>query len=775
LFDEPVPTFGRFQVTAALGDGRFGPVHLGIDPQTDQVVVIRTFVERLTAEQQQALLDALEQLCEQPLDHESIATPIASGLEHGVPYLAHSYLPGTSVDEFLRTHGPRPLTEVAVRVTHLAAAIDFAAAADVHHGALSPRDIIFAPQSTGVSGFGLVQALRAAGIGLNAPTQADDIYALAAMTFELLVGYRFAGGSVREALVPLRGASGVDYERLVAALEPTLSGDPAEWPTTALALAESLHQSQSSTQQVAPTPRPSGREVGRLSFGADDVESLGMGPATEPLVAASTTSDAGALSMFPAEGGEHVPATSHPVAPSGPVWDESPAAPAAFDVPLHVDPALRDPGMYESVADAGAPDHLVADEAAHHAEGMSLHDAMSPAGDGFSDEPSHVGGASVREESRRPVRPHEPVIYRPPTPAAPAFNTVNSSSGSGWRLVAAGAGVAALILIAVAIWVFRRQAATPSTSQTETSISQPAERVDQPPPLTSGDASAAPGSVAPAPADAASASAANLSTSAASPSPAAPTGSATASPSAAAPAPEPPPVVDEPSGSRRSARGRENAAASQPADVTPPAPRSSAGTASSGSASRRAAAAERSASAARPRAERAAAAAAPGAATRASSPDSAAVPSGRVLVRSTPAGATVLVDGTPHGQTPAAIRDLPFGSHVIMVTSVGYSPWQQTITLTPDRPSQSFEVSLDGSGGTSSGVPAVSGLQIDSRPSGAQVFVDGTAVGVTPVVLPTVSTGTHAIRIEMTGYRPWSTSVAVNGGQRTRVSASLEQ
>jgi hypothetical protein len=69
----------------------------------------------------------------------------------------------------------------------------------------------------------------------------------------------------------------------------------------------------------------------------------------------------------------------------------------------------------------------------------------------------------------------------------------------------------------------------------------------------------------------------------------------------------------------------------------------------------------------------------------------------------------------------------------------------------------------------------VSGLQIDSRPSGAQVFVDGTAVGVTPVVLPTVSTGTHAIRIEMTGYRPWSTSVAVNGGQRTRVSASLEQ
>jgi hypothetical protein len=135
----------------------------------------------------------------------------------------------------------------------------------------------------------------------------------------------------------------------------------------------------------------------------------------------------------------------------------------------------------------------------------------------------------------------------------------------------------------------------------------------------------------------------------------------------------------------------------------------------------------------------------------------------------------VLVDGTPRGQTPAAIRDLPFGSHVIVVTSVGYAQWQQTVTLTAERPSQSFEVSLDGSGGVSSGSPAASGLQIDSRPSGAQVFVDGTAVGVTPVVLPAVAAGTHAIRIEMSGYRSWSTSVTVNGAERTRVSASLEQ
>jgi hypothetical protein len=143
-------------------------------------------------------------------------------------------------------------------------------------------------------------------------------------------------------------------------------------------------------------------------------------------------------------------------------------------------------------------------------------------------------------------------------------------------------------------------------------------------------------------------------------------------------------------------------------------------------------------------------------------------------VRSTPAGATVTVDGVPRGQTPAAIRELAFGSHVILVTAVGYPQWQQTITLTEDRPSQSFEVALEGAGATTT-VPGSAGLQVDSRPAGAQVLVDGTRVGVTPLQLPTVAAGTHTIRIELPGFRPWATSVTVVSGQRTRVAASLEQ
>jgi hypothetical protein len=121
---------------------------------------------------------------------------------------------------------------------------------------------------------------------------------------------------------------------------------------------------------------------------------------------------------------------------------------------------------------------------------------------------------------------------------------------------------------------------------------------------------------------------------------------------------------------------------------------------------------------------------------------------------------------------------LTLGAHVIVVTMVGYPQWHQTATLTEDRPSQSFEASLDGASAAVQAplpAPATTGLQIDSRPTGAQVFVDGAPVGVTPVLLPTIATGAHTVRIELAGYRSWSTSVSVTSGQRTRVAASLEQ
>ncbi len=65
-------------------------------------------------------------------------------------------------------------------------------------------------------------------------------------------------------------------------------------------------------------------------------------------------------------------------------------------------------------------------------------------------------------------------------------------------------------------------------------------------------------------------------------------------------------------------------------------------------------------------------------------------------------------------------------------------------------------------------------LLVRSRPPGARVRVNDVPVGVTPVEVPDVAFGTHRVRIELPGYRPWVTEVDVSGSEQVRVGASLE-
>ncbi|MQA30671.1 MAG: PEGA domain-containing protein [Luteitalea sp.] len=163
-----------------------------------------------------------------------------------------------------------------------------------------------------------------------------------------------------------------------------------------------------------------------------------------------------------------------------------------------------------------------------------------------------------------------------------------------------------------------------------------------------------------------------------------------------------------------------------------------------------------------------------------------AVEPGRLIVRSTPAGARVFVDGRDVGVTPATIRDLATGSVAVRIVRDGYLTAERRVSITAARPAQSVTVALSRarpSATASAPVPSTpatvarpSGvLFFESRPSGASVFVDGKLVGTTPMQMDGVDVGAHAVGLERDGYRRWSSSVRVARGQRLRVSASLER
>lgn len=186
------------------------------------------------------------------------------------------------------------------------------------------------------------------------------------------------------------------------------------------------------------------------------------------------------------------------------------------------------------------------------------------------------------------------------------------------------------------------------------------------------------------------------------------------------------------------------------------------------------------------RAERTAPRATPSGATAAASarrPTTA----GRLLVRSSPAGARVLLDGKDVGATPLTLRALAFGSHTVRLTRTGFAAEERRITMSATQPAQSVVVDLaptrdrgasdaraDGAGARPSATAgAAASLIIDSRPAGAAVYIDGRRVGTTPATIDNVRLGQHTVFLELEGFRGWSALMQFASGEN-RVSATLE-
>jgi serine/threonine-protein kinase len=167
---------------------------------------------------------------------------------------------------------------------------------------------------------------------------------------------------------------------------------------------------------------------------------------------------------------------------------------------------------------------------------------------------------------------------------------------------------------------------------------------------------------------------------------------------------------------------------------------------------------------------------------------------GRLLVRSTPSGARVFVDGHEYGTTPVPVRDLSRGLHRVRVVRDGYATVERRVLLTPARPSLTIVVPLarrpPASRSTESrtadalaarpSAPSTVGrfvgaLTVESRPSGARVFLDGALVGTTPLQLPEVRAGSHALMLEHDGYNRWSSAIRIVASETNRVTASLER
>lgn len=113
---------------------------------------------------------------------------------------------------------------------------------------------------------------------------------------------------------------------------------------------------------------------------------------------------------------------------------------------------------------------------------------------------------------------------------------------------------------------------------------------------------------------------------------------------------------------------------------------------------------------------------------------------GRLLVRSMPPGAEVVVNGDPRGTTPMALTELPYGTYEVEVSLAGYGSRRVQIVLDEGDPIGSFSADLTAEPAEPSAArPAPGGSPPGRQVAIGSVFADARPPGVAfPVARPPV-------------------------------------
>ena len=136
---------------------------------------------------------------------------------------------------------------------------------------------------------------------------------------------------------------------------------------------------------------------------------------------------------------------------------------------------------------------------------------------------------------------------------------------------------------------------------------------------------------------------------------------------------------------------------------------------------------------------------------------------GSLVISSTPDASSVTINGQYRGSTPLTVDNLAAGTYTVNVTKFGYAPYSVTTAL--------------GSGetlGIAATLPAERGsLAINTTPAGANISVDGTFIGISPVVIPSLVPGNHTLGMTKDNYLPETRFADVTAGAEAEITATL--
>ncbi len=129
-----------------------------------------------------------------------------------------------------------------------------------------------------------------------------------------------------------------------------------------------------------------------------------------------------------------------------------------------------------------------------------------------------------------------------------------------------------------------------------------------------------------------------------------------------------------------------------------------------------------------------------------------------------PDGAEIWINGEKKGSSSYTSR-LSTGAYIFEARKAGHSSGtlSQTITATPAKQSYTLPAPT----------PITGGVTVTSSPAMADVAVDGTIVGRTPITLDNILVGEHTITVSKDGYSKFSQSITMAKGKSIEIDAQL--
>lgn len=142
-------------------------------------------------------------------------------------------------------------------------------------------------------------------------------------------------------------------------------------------------------------------------------------------------------------------------------------------------------------------------------------------------------------------------------------------------------------------------------------------------------------------------------------------------------------------------------------------------------------------------------------------------PRGTIVVKSTPSGARVWMNGRLRGKTPVEIKEVKaWEPHRIEVVMPGYYEWSSMVFTDPGDTTIINAVLKQA---------VITHLYVTSIPQGADLYIDGRIVGQTPIRGMKIRVGEHTLKVEKEGFLPLEKEIIAMEGRPSFVNFYLER